>query len=49
MLTRKQVHPVQLAAVGLYNFVRINPFPVGNGRVGRLLMNLIFLRNNFYP
>lgn len=34
---------------GHYNFVRINPFPFGNGRVGRLFMNLIFLRNNFNP
>jgi len=45
----KQIHPIALAAIGHYNFVTIHPFPDGNGRVGRLLMNILLLRQSFTP
>jgi Fic family protein len=38
------VHPVELATEAHLRFVTIHPFRDGNGRVGRLLMNLILLR-----
>jgi len=45
----KVLPPVTLAAMLHYKFVRIHPFDDGNGRVSRLLMNYVFLRNNLPP
>lgn len=45
----KDFHPVVLAAMFHYKFVRIHPFDDGNGRVARLLLNYILLKNNFPP
>jgi Fic family protein len=42
------LHPLELAAIFHYKFIRIHPIDDGNGRVARLLMNLI-LQNNGYP
>jgi hypothetical protein len=44
-----KMHPVTLATMLHYKFVRIHPFDDGNGRVARLLMNYVFLRNGFPP
>lgn len=41
-------HPVKIAADAHYKFVSIHPFIDGNGRVTRLLMNII-LHLNGYP
>jgi Fic family protein len=44
-----KVHPVQLASEFHYKFVCIHPFDDGNGRVSRLVMNYILMKNNFPP
>ncbi|KHJ39077.1 adenosine monophosphate-protein transferase SoFic [Pedobacter glucosidilyticus] len=43
------LHPVKLAAMLHYKFVRIHPFDDGNGRVSRLLMNYVLLKHNYPP
>ncbi|MBV8253877.1 MAG: Fic family protein [Chitinophaga sp.] len=45
----RQLHPLQLAALLHYKFVRVHPFDDGNGRLSRLLMNYALLRNNYPP
>lgn len=40
-------HPVDYATVAHYRFVSIHPFRDGNGRTGRLLMNLLLLRAGY--
>ena len=46
---QKDFHPVTLAAMFHYRFVRIHPFDDGNGRVARLLMNYILMKHDFPP
>jgi Fic family protein len=38
---RSKLNPVVLASIFHYKFIRIHPFGDGNGRMARLLMNLI--------
>lgn len=45
----KELHPVQLAALFHYRFVRIHPFDDSNGRTSRLFMNYILMKNNYAP
>ncbi len=40
---------IELAAAAHYKFVFIHPYPDGNGRVARLLMNLILMQHGFPP
>lgn len=42
-------HPVELAAKVHYRLVSIHPFDDGNGRVSRLVMNLIVMRAGYPP
>ncbi len=41
------LHPVLYAAEAHYRLVSIHPFRDGNGRAGRLLMNLLLLRSGY--
>ncbi len=43
----KQMHPIDYAAEAHCRFVGIHPFRDGNGRTGRLLMNLLLLRMGY--
>jgi len=43
------LHPLTLAAMLHYKFVRIHPFDDGNGRLSRLLMNYVLLKNRMLP
>lgn len=40
-------HPIVVAATFHYRFVQIHPFDDGNGRMARLLMNLILMRHGY--
>jgi Fic family protein len=44
-----EVHPLVLAALFHHRFVEIHPFDDGNGRLGRILMNLILLQHKYPP
>jgi len=44
---KKKLHPIILASYFHSAFETIHPFVDGNGRVGRLLMNLILHKHNF--
>ncbi|TYP55492.1 Fic/DOC family protein [Thermosediminibacter litoriperuensis] len=46
---KAKLHPVELAAVFHHKFTYIHPFVDGNGRVARLLMNLILMKNGYPP
>ena len=40
-------HPLVVAATFHYRFVRIHPFDDGNGRMARLLMNMILIKHGY--
>ncbi len=44
-----KLHPLQKAAEFHYRFVAIHPFDDGNGRMARLLMNLILMKEGYPP
>lgn len=44
---KNNFHPVEFAARIHHEFVAIHPFEDGNGRAGRLLMNLLLLRAGY--
>lgn len=44
---RETKHPVEAAALAHMKFVFIHPFIDGNGRVARLLMNLLLLQDGY--
>lgn len=44
-----KLHPIELAAIFYHKFVLIHPFDDGNGRVSRLVMNYILMKNGYPP
>jgi len=44
-----KMHPVEVATWFHYKFILIHPFQDGNGRVVRLIMNLMLLRAGYVP
>lgn len=48
-INEADLHPVELAARTHHKLVGIHPFDDGNGRVARLLMNLIFMKKGYVP
>jgi len=43
----RKLHPIKYAALAHFKLVSIHPFVDGNGRVSRLLMNLILMKKNY--
>lgn len=43
----KKLHPIEMAALSHHRLVYIHPFFDGNGRVARLLMNLLLMREGY--
>jgi fido (protein-threonine AMPylation protein) len=46
---KDSLHPITLASVFHHKFVLIHPFDDGNGRISRLMVNYILLRNELPP
>lgn len=47
--SKETAHPIEKAAIFHYKFVAIHPFDDGNGRLARLLMNLILMKDGYMP
>ncbi len=45
----EKIHPSVLAAFFHHRFVAIHPFDDGNGRIARILMNLILMQKSYPP
>ncbi len=46
---KHRLHPVEIAARFHHQFTEIHPFDDGNGRMARLLMNLLLMQNGYPP
>jgi Fic family protein len=44
-----RIHPLLFASQLHYDFIRIHPFDDGNGRVARLLVNYVLMKNGYPP
>lgn len=44
---KSAIHPFELATLVHLKFVKIHPFRDGNGRISRLLMNFVLLKNGY--
>jgi|SaaInlStandDraft_2_1057019.scaffolds.fasta_scaffold37092_1 Fic family protein len=45
----EKIKPVELAGIAHFRLVNIHQFGDGNGRISRLLMNYILIKNNYPP
>jgi Fic family protein len=43
----REMHPLVIIAAFIYEFLSIHPFQDGNGRLSRLLTNLLLLKNDY--
>lgn len=43
----KEIHPLVIIAMFIYEFLSIHPFQDGNGRLSRLLTNLLLLKSDY--
>ena len=48
-IAKSSLHPVELAAGAHKRFAFIHPFIDGNGRIARLIMNVILIQNGYIP
>ncbi|MFH1072107.1 MAG: Fic family protein [Nanoarchaeota archaeon] len=46
---KKKYHPVEVASLVHIKFVQLHPFTDGNGRVARLLLNFVLMKNGYLP
>ena len=46
-LNQREIHPIIVIGTFVYEFLSIHPFQDGNGRISRLLTNLILLREGY--
>lgn len=46
---RRKLHPIELAAITHLKFIEVHPFGDGNGRVARLITNLVLMRGRYPP
>ena len=46
---KEKIYPLELAFKFHHRFELIHPFADGNGRVGRMLLNYILIKNGYYP
>lgn len=49
VINQPGIHPLVIASLFHYKFVAIHPFDDGNGRLARILMNMILLHNQYPP
>ena len=48
-IATSKLHPVEKAAVFHLDFERVHPFIDGNGRTGRLMMNMMLMQGGYLP
>ncbi len=48
-INTSEKHPIEISAIAHHRLVAIHPFDDGNGRVARILMNLILMKHDFIP
>ena len=46
---KKKLHPFVLASLFHHKFEKIHPFYEGNGRTGRMILNLMLMKDNLPP
>lgn len=46
---KRTMHPIRVAAKAHYRLLQIFPFPVHSGRLARLMMNLMLMRDGYPP